>query len=225
MNLPPPPLPTDPLDSFPHQPISPPTSFQTGPSPHHLTATTTNSTTVPPGQASLPNVSATTTSTTEPQSNTQGQQHEQPEPPYPSSFAALVELITNNKPIPGIEQIPDTVLDPGSSLPDRTPQRRKPWEKDRDDDDNNNNGPDHPSGQNETEVGLRTGEATNPWNEASDLAPTGSAAAEEDEVMVARWNENPDPNFQIPLLQPLPSVLTARSGLDKSSRPHDQESQ
>ncbi|RMZ86985.1 hypothetical protein DV736_g5786, partial [Chaetothyriales sp. CBS 134916] len=51
------------------------------------------------------------------------------EPPYPSSFSAIIDLITSNKPVPGIEQIPDTVLEHGSSKVDRTPRRRKPWEK------------------------------------------------------------------------------------------------
>ncbi|RMZ83914.1 hypothetical protein DV737_g1522, partial [Chaetothyriales sp. CBS 132003] len=40
------------------------------------------------------------------------------EPPYPSSFSAIIDLITSNKPVPGIEQIPDTVLEHGSSEAD-----------------------------------------------------------------------------------------------------------
>lgn len=55
-----------------------------------------------------------------------------PAPPYPTSFADIVDLITQNKPIPGIEHIPDTVLEAGSSKVDRTVRRRKPWEKDED---------------------------------------------------------------------------------------------
>jgi hypothetical protein len=47
--------------------------------------------------------------------------------PYPKSFAEMVELITLGKPIPGIKEIPDTVLaepeNPGVQ------GRRKPWEK------------------------------------------------------------------------------------------------
>ncbi|KAI5818893.1 hypothetical protein BZA77DRAFT_305260 [Pyronema omphalodes] len=47
--------------------------------------------------------------------------------PYPKSFAEMVELITLGKPIPGIKEIPDTVLDepenPGVQ------RRKKPWEK------------------------------------------------------------------------------------------------
>jgi hypothetical protein len=51
------------------------------------------------------------------------------EPAYPSSFAHIVELITNNQPIPGIEEIPDTVL-AGHDEPSKAAKRRKPWEKD-----------------------------------------------------------------------------------------------
>jgi hypothetical protein len=43
-----------------------------------------------------------------------------------------VDLITRNLPIPGIEEIPPTVLEPGTSKIDKTPRRRKPWEKDAD---------------------------------------------------------------------------------------------
>lgn len=49
------------------------------------------------------------------------------EPAYPSSFAHIVELITTGQPIPGIEQIPDTVLT-GHSISSEKPRRRKPWE-------------------------------------------------------------------------------------------------
>lgn len=51
-------------------------------------------------------------------------------PPYPTSFEAIVDLITRNIPVPGIEEIPTTVLDHGSSKVDHTPRRRKPWETD-----------------------------------------------------------------------------------------------
>ncbi|KAJ5745558.1 hypothetical protein N7520_010740 [Penicillium odoratum] len=51
------------------------------------------------------------------------------EPIYPSSFAHIVELITTGQPIPGIEQIPDTVLT-GHEISSEKPRRRKPWEKD-----------------------------------------------------------------------------------------------
>ncbi len=49
-------------------------------------------------------------------------------PPYPTSFAAIVDLITRNVPVPGIEEVPTTVLDHGSSKVDQTPRRKKPWE-------------------------------------------------------------------------------------------------
>ncbi|KGO36643.1 hypothetical protein PEX1_026200 [Penicillium expansum] len=52
-----------------------------------------------------------------------------PEPAYPSSFAHIVELITTGQPIPGIQDIPDTVLS-GHDISSEKPRRRKPWEKD-----------------------------------------------------------------------------------------------
>ncbi|KAJ5722094.1 hypothetical protein N7488_000129 [Penicillium malachiteum] len=51
------------------------------------------------------------------------------EPVYPTSFAHIVELITTGQPIPGIEQIPDTVLT-GHDITSEKPRRRKPWEND-----------------------------------------------------------------------------------------------
>ncbi|KAJ5095182.1 hypothetical protein N7532_007473 [Penicillium argentinense] len=51
------------------------------------------------------------------------------EPLYPSSFAHIVDLITTGQPIPGIQEIPDTVLE-GHDLASEKPRRRKPWEKD-----------------------------------------------------------------------------------------------
>ncbi|KAJ5686197.1 hypothetical protein N7536_008816 [Penicillium majusculum] len=52
-----------------------------------------------------------------------------PEPAYPSSFAHIVELITTGQPIPGIQDIPDTVLS-GHDISSEKPRRQKPWEKD-----------------------------------------------------------------------------------------------
>lgn len=57
-------------------------------------------------------------------------EREPEEPPYPTSFAHIVDLITQNKPIPGIQEVPDTVLEPGSSKRDRVLRRKKPWETD-----------------------------------------------------------------------------------------------
>lgn len=75
----------------------------------------------------------------DPTPQTQQPPHAQPnaddqQPPYPTSFAAIVDLITRNIPVPGIEEIPTTVLEPGSSKVDKTPRRRKPWEKETEQD-------------------------------------------------------------------------------------------
>ncbi|KAL2817219.1 hypothetical protein BDW59DRAFT_166033 [Aspergillus cavernicola] len=50
------------------------------------------------------------------------------EPAYPTSFAHIVELITTGQSIPGIQQIPDTLLT-GQGASSAKPKRRKPWEK------------------------------------------------------------------------------------------------
>lgn len=47
--------------------------------------------------------------------------------PYPTSFAHVVELITSGKPIPGIKEIPDTVL-VGQETKSNHEKRKKPWE-------------------------------------------------------------------------------------------------
>ncbi|KAK8247018.1 hypothetical protein HDK90DRAFT_461806 [Phyllosticta capitalensis] len=48
--------------------------------------------------------------------------------PYPTSFAHIVELITTGQPIPGIKEIPDTVLEGQGTAPTAS-RRRKPWER------------------------------------------------------------------------------------------------
>ncbi|KAL8815635.1 MAG: hypothetical protein Q9223_005248 [Gallowayella weberi] len=58
------------------------------------------------------------------------QESEQPAAPYPSSFSQIVELITKGEPIPGIKEIPDTLLQGQESAP-MTAKRKKPWEMDR----------------------------------------------------------------------------------------------
>ncbi|KAL5001408.1 hypothetical protein BDV10DRAFT_5362 [Aspergillus recurvatus] len=50
------------------------------------------------------------------------------EPAYPTSFAHIVELITTGQPVPGIQQIPDTLLT-GQGAASAKPKRLKPWEK------------------------------------------------------------------------------------------------
>ncbi|KAF7900976.1 hypothetical protein EAF00_003197 [Botryotinia globosa] len=52
-------------------------------------------------------------------------------PPYPPSFAEIVALITAGATIPGIRDIPDTVLTDQGTQPVAR-KRRKPWEKDVD---------------------------------------------------------------------------------------------
>ncbi|TGO20523.1 hypothetical protein BPAE_0288g00050 [Botrytis paeoniae] len=52
-------------------------------------------------------------------------------PPYPPSFAEIVALITAGATIPGIRDIPDTVLTDQGTKPVAR-KRRKPWEKDVD---------------------------------------------------------------------------------------------
>ena len=51
----------------------------------------------------------------------------EPLAPYPISFSQIVELITSGEPIPGIKEVPATVLDGQTSQP-TTAKRRKPWE-------------------------------------------------------------------------------------------------
>ncbi|PVH98447.1 hypothetical protein DM02DRAFT_615795 [Periconia macrospinosa] len=53
----------------------------------------------------------------------------EPPAPYPTSFAHIVELVTTGQPIPGIKDIPDTILHGQGSAPAKG-RRRKPWEKD-----------------------------------------------------------------------------------------------
>ncbi|KAL4927820.1 DUF5572 domain-containing protein [Aspergillus undulatus] len=51
-----------------------------------------------------------------------------PEPTYPTSFAHIVELITTGQPVPGIQEIPDTLLT-GQGAESAKPRRLKPWER------------------------------------------------------------------------------------------------
>ncbi|KAL4972395.1 hypothetical protein BDW66DRAFT_123043 [Aspergillus desertorum] len=50
------------------------------------------------------------------------------EPAYPTSFAHIVELITTGQAVPGIQEIPDTLLT-GQGAASAKPRRLKPWEK------------------------------------------------------------------------------------------------
>jgi hypothetical protein len=49
--------------------------------------------------------------------------------PPPASFAEICALIAEGKPIPGIKDIPDTILE-GQGTEAQAPRRKKPWEKD-----------------------------------------------------------------------------------------------
>jgi hypothetical protein len=51
-----------------------------------------------------------------------------PEAPKPASFAEICDLIAEGKPIPGIKDIPDTVLE-GQKSTSQAESRRKPWER------------------------------------------------------------------------------------------------
>ena len=48
--------------------------------------------------------------------------------PKPASFAEICEMIAEGKPIPGIKDIPDTILE-GQASETQKDRRRKPWEK------------------------------------------------------------------------------------------------
>ena len=48
--------------------------------------------------------------------------------PYPMSFDHIVSLISSGEPIPGIKEIPDTILE-GQASEATFEKRKKPWEK------------------------------------------------------------------------------------------------
>jgi hypothetical protein len=52
---------------------------------------------------------------------------------YPSSFGHIVELITSGQPVPGIKDVPDTLLS-GRDSQAATAKRKKPWEQEGRDD-------------------------------------------------------------------------------------------
>lgn len=47
---------------------------------------------------------------------------------YPSKYAEIVELIMSGKPIPGIIEVPDTVLGKDAASVSSSERRKKPWE-------------------------------------------------------------------------------------------------
>jgi hypothetical protein len=48
---------------------------------------------------------------------------------YPTNYQNIVELIMAGKPIPGIKQVPNTVLGEDASSEPKAQPRPKPWEK------------------------------------------------------------------------------------------------
>ena len=52
----------------------------------------------------------------------------EPPAPYPNTFSQIVELISSGQPIPGIKEVPNTVLE-GQASRAVAGKRRKPWEK------------------------------------------------------------------------------------------------
>jgi hypothetical protein len=52
----------------------------------------------------------------------------EPPAPYPTSFAQIVELITSGQPVPGIKEIPSTILTGQGTAAAKT-RRKKPWEQ------------------------------------------------------------------------------------------------
>ena len=81
----------------------------------------------------IPDPASTSTPTSAPTSEPSGimpapNSPSEPPAPYPTSFAHIVELITSGKPVPGIKEIPPTVLE-GQGTAASKPRRKKPWEK------------------------------------------------------------------------------------------------
>ncbi|TGO66719.1 hypothetical protein BOTNAR_0055g00050 [Botryotinia narcissicola] len=101
------------------------------------TLPSTSSSTDPPAPDSASSVNDTSSSNTPnfdhendlPSATTTAD--EKAPPPYPPSFAEIVALITAGATIPGIRDIPDTVLTDQGTKPVAR-KRRKPWEKDID---------------------------------------------------------------------------------------------
>jgi len=52
----------------------------------------------------------------------------EPSAPYPTSFSQIVDLITTGQPVPGLKEVPDTLLTGQESQPS-TAKRKKPWER------------------------------------------------------------------------------------------------
>ncbi|TVY22661.1 hypothetical protein LHYA1_G008363 [Lachnellula hyalina] len=95
----------------------PPTPISNSKEPPTQTARQTTSENIPPSTTE-DDMSITKTPPAQPNGDA----------PYPPTFKQIVELIQSGAPIPGIMDIPDTVLTGQGSTP-QAPKRRKPWEK------------------------------------------------------------------------------------------------
>ncbi|KAI9840508.1 MAG: hypothetical protein M1837_001568 [Sclerophora amabilis] len=76
-----------------------------------------------PAAATAAPAAAVQTSSSSPSSSSSSD----PNAPYPTSFAHIVDLITKGEPVPGIREIPDVVWE-GRESQSTTAPRKKPWE-------------------------------------------------------------------------------------------------
>lgn len=80
-------------------------------------------------QAWLDKQSTTNNSTNSKENDDNNSKENEANPPYSFKYHEIVEMILNNKPIPGIKHIPDTVLGLEASTQSTRAHRSKPWEK------------------------------------------------------------------------------------------------
>ncbi|KAL1643980.1 hypothetical protein SLS58_004655 [Diplodia intermedia] len=112
-------------------PSAVPTTAPNGLAPVDLLPATPSPSQTPPPPPPPPHGAGTTAATTSAPTSAPApaEAQQQQEAPYPTSFAHIVELITTGQPIPGIKEIPDTVLEGQGTAPVAS-KRKKPWEKD-----------------------------------------------------------------------------------------------
>lgn len=99
---------------------------------HHPNPSVHTPASIPNGTSSIDQPSSATLLTSSPSSHeptSSMTNPSEPPAPYPTSFSQIVELITNGQPIPGIKEVPDTILEGQASQP-MTAKRKKPWEND-----------------------------------------------------------------------------------------------
>ncbi|MCJ1450282.1 hypothetical protein MMC28_000612 [Mycoblastus sanguinarius] len=97
----------------------------------HISSSLTNGASSQNPEPTLPSLNRAASSSTPspPHEISPTSSNTEPPAPYPTSFSQIVELITSGQPIPGIKEVPDTVLEGQASQP-TTAKRKKPWEKD-----------------------------------------------------------------------------------------------